>query len=135
MSTTTATTIGPQSVFGQDTFTIKAMKDDVNVLLRVSYSMEFGEVREKIREKFEMQEGVPLSQDFDVAFVPPATSQGANSASETVTGKLRPRSNSTSPTGLLRSGGLRFIESDYDWVELIEGWTTGKLTLRIFDRD
>ncbi len=49
MSTTTATTIGPQSAVGQDTFTIKAMKEDVNVLPRVSYSMEFAEVREKIR--------------------------------------------------------------------------------------
>lgn len=110
------------------------MKEDVNVLLRVSYSMEFGEVREKIREKFELQEGLPLSENFAVAFVPPVTSQGANGVSETA-GKLRPRSNSSSSSDLLRSGGVRLIESDYDWVELIEGWTTGKLTLRIFDRN
>ena len=117
MSTTTASTVGPRSVFSQDTFTIKAMKDDVNVLLRVSYSMEFGEIREKIREKFQMQGGTLLSENFAVAFVPPATSGGSKSAST------------------IDPGRLRFIQSDYDWVELIEGWTTGKLTLRIFDRN
>lgn len=131
MSTTTATTIGPSNILSQETFTIKAMKDSVNVLLRVSYSMEFGEVREKIREKFQVQEGIPLSEQFAVAFVPPSTPPSGESSK----GRSRYRSSSTSSVGSPNSGALQFIQSEYDWVELIEGWTTGKLTLRIFDRN
>ncbi|TCD66443.1 hypothetical protein EIP91_001380 [Steccherinum ochraceum] len=115
------------------TFTIKAVKEDAIVLLRADASMGWLDVRAKIAEKFEAQEGTPLTKSFLIGYVPnppPGVQPAANKPTE----RGRPRASSTSSVGLLSArGGMRTISSDEEWQKVIAG-SNGKLALRILDR-
>jgi len=85
--------------------------------------MSFAEVRDKIRDKFNAQEGIPLSENFTVAYVFAAPKSPV---------KGRPRSNSTSAMGLLSPSAMRHITTEGDW-EALAPELVGKVTFRILD--
>lgn len=116
------------SVSGEH-FTIKAVRQDSIVLLRATYAMSLAQVRERLRDKFAAQEGIRLTDAFNIGFNP---APGDVRQPATVTG--RPRSQSTSALGA-KDGQprLRFIMNDDDWEEATAS-CTGKLTIHIFDR-
>jgi len=116
------------------TFTIKAVKEDAIVLLRADSTMIWKDIRAKIAEKFEAQEGSPLTKSFLIGYVPVTP---ANVAVQPANGRVergRPRASSTSSVGLLQArGGMRTINSDEEWQKVIST-SNGKLALRILDR-
>lgn len=122
-----------ESVF-PTTFTIKAVKEDAIVLLRADSSMQWTDVRSKIAEKFEAQEGMPLTKSFLIGYVPATPANVA--VAPQANGKMergRPRASSTSSVGLLSARGIRTINSDDEWQKVI-ATSNGKLALRILDR-
>lgn len=107
-------------------FTIKAIREDSIVLLRIARSMSLALVRERMRDKFSSQEGVALTSTFTIGFdpAPPGERQSFMHV-----GPGRPRAQSAS-AGQPR---LRFITNDVQWEEALSG-SGGKLTVHIFDR-
>ncbi|KZT01409.1 uncharacterized protein LAESUDRAFT_815919 [Laetiporus sulphureus 93-53] len=106
-----------------DSITVKAILDDSIVLVRVSCSMSFLEVRARIQEKFANQEGIPLPDRFAIAYAPPV--DRARYA------RGRARSNSASTVGSGQVQPLRYIASDEEWHTAVVGCAS-KLTVRIF---
>ena len=106
-------TTKPSSIFSTtstllptDSITIKAIHDTSIILLRVARGMEFAEVKQRLCNKFIGQEGIPLSQTYNVVFVPP------------------PAANRTD---------VQMIISESDWEELMSTVQGNKITLRIQD--
>jgi hypothetical protein len=107
------------------TLSLKAAHNDAIILLRVPNETSFTEVRQRLYNKFVGQEGVPLSQNFTVAFVPATPSPTQPSFP-----KDRLRSASVSSADRME---LFFINSDADWEQIISSAGGSKLTLRILD--
>jgi len=93
-------------------------------MLRVPRETTFAEIRQRLYNKFVGQEGVPLSQEFSVAFVLPSNTP----ASSPTKGRLRSSSVSSADKML-----LQFIQSESDWEEIISTLDSSKVTLRILD--
>lgn len=122
---TTYTTSTVTSSVSPGTLSLKAAHNDAIILLRVPSETPFTEVRQRLYNKFVGQEGVPLSQNFSVAFVPAASSPTQSSFP-----KDRLRSASVSSADRME---LMFINSDADWEQIISSTGGSKLTLRILD--
>ncbi|KAF8959503.1 hypothetical protein BDZ97DRAFT_1837439 [Flammula alnicola] len=97
---------------------IKAAHNSAIILLRVARETAFADVRQRLYSKFVGQEGIPLSQDFAIAFVPSSLLSPSK-------GRKRPSS--------AENMELRFISSDLDWEQLITSANGSKLTLRVLD--
>ncbi|PCH42072.1 hypothetical protein WOLCODRAFT_137675 [Wolfiporia cocos MD-104 SS10] len=108
---------------GHETITIKAMLNDSIVLLRAGLATPLAEVRERLRDKFARQEGVPLPETFVIGYVP----QGERARQ----GSGRARSNSCSTVGTENVNLLRFVSSDEEWQTAVAG-CAAKLTIRVF---
>ncbi|KIM40537.1 hypothetical protein M413DRAFT_445979 [Hebeloma cylindrosporum] len=122
---TTYTTSTITSSVSPGTLSLKAAHNDAIILLRVSSETSFAEVRLRLYNKFVGQEGVPLSQNFTVAFVP-----ATQSPTQTSPRKDRLRSASVSSADRME---LIFINSDADWEQITSCAGGSKLTLRILD--
>jgi hypothetical protein len=107
------------------TLSLKAIHKDAIILLRVPSETSFTEVRQRLYNKFIGQEGVPLSREFTVGFVPATPSPTQSSFP-----KDRLRSASVSSADRME---LIFISSDADWEKIISSAGGCKLTLRILD--
>ncbi|KAF9484414.1 hypothetical protein BDN70DRAFT_850001 [Pholiota conissans] len=102
-------------------FSVKAAHNSSIVLLRVSPEMSLVEVRQRIYNKFVGQEGIPLANDFTVAFAP--------STLKSPKKEVRKRPSASS----VDDAELQFISSDSDWAKLIASADGSKITLRILD--
>jgi len=122
---TTYTTSTVTSSMAAGMLSIKAAHNDSIILLRVPTETSFTDVRQRLYNKFVGQEGVPLSQNFTVAFVPTTRSPTQPSFP-----KDRLRSVSVSSADRME---LIFINSDTDWEQIISRASGSKLTLRILD--
>lgn len=126
------------SAYFPTTFTIKAVKEDAIVLLRADASMRWLDVRAKIAEKFEAQEGTALTKSFLIGYVPSAPTNATAQPNSSGRGveRGRPRASSTSSVALLQArGGMRTVNSDEEWQRVIaSSRSDGKLALRILDR-
>lgn len=122
----TASTVSTMaSSVSPGTLSLKAAHNDAIILLRVPSETSFTNVRQRLYNKFVGQEGVPLSQNFTVAFVPATSSPTQPSFP-----KDRLRSASVSSADRME---LIFINSDADWEQIISSAGGSKLTLRILD--
>jgi hypothetical protein len=120
--TTSARSITSDVSFISDTLHIKVVHNTAIILLRVHRSISFEEARSKIYEKFVTQEGVPLSESFALAFLPPAPIDYS---------KPRPRSDSmSSSVGFPDLAHMRFISSQREWEQAVASIGRGKLILR-----
>jgi len=106
-----------------DSLHIKVVHNTAIILLRAHRSITFEEARAKIYEKFVSQEGVPLSESFALAYLPPAPIDYS---------KPRSRSGSLSSlsVGFPDLAHMRFISSQRDWENAIASIGRGKLILR-----
>jgi len=109
-STTTTSTLSPA-----DSISIKAIHDSCIILLRVSRGLGFAEVRQRLYNKFIGQEGIPLSQAYEVAVVPPSEA----SAGPCSTLDNRPV--------------VQLVTLESDWEQLVSTLQGDKITLRILD--
>ena len=100
--------------FPVDSVSIKAIHDTVIILLRVSRGIGLADVRQRLYNKFICQEGLPLSQAYNMAFVPP------------------PLTGAMSVTSGNRMND-RLITSESDWQQLMTTLQSSKITLRILD--
>lgn len=126
LSAASITSFTSTSTMSGEHFTIKAIREDSIVLLRIARGMSLALVRERMRDKFSSQEGVALTSTFTIGFnpAPPGERQSFMHV-----GPGRPRAQSAS-AGQPR---LRFITNDVQWEEALSG-SGGKLTVHIFDR-
>ncbi|KAF7986459.1 hypothetical protein HWV62_31235 [Athelia sp. TMB] len=121
-STTTSTSFSETSTFGSDGhISVKVSHDRAIILLRVSRSIPFMDLRTRIYDKFVSQEGVPLSRSFAVGYVPPSGPIGPGA---------RTRSASLSSAEVPRGAQMRFIHTQGDWEHAVATMGSSKLTLR-----
>ena len=111
------------SVSSGETFTVKVILEDVIVLLRVPVGISLGEMRQRISEKYEKQEGVNLSPSFIIGCAVPSPEREASL-------KGRPRSNSASSRSALQS--VRAVTTESEWRSTIDS-SVGKLSIRLFN--
>ncbi|OBZ62672.1 hypothetical protein A0H81_15033 [Grifola frondosa] len=116
----------PVSVAGGDAVTVKVVLRDSIVLLRVAGSAPLKEVRQRIREKFLKQEGVPLSEAFLIGYVRPVSEE------QTKAQRGRPRSHSVSSVGASNPASLCYVSSEEEWRDAI-ACAGRKLTIRLLD--
>ena len=74
------------------------------------------DVRQRLYNKFIGQEGIPLSQAYKVAFVPP-NPPARSQASDTEANRM----------------DIQLIASELDWEQLTSSLQGNKITLRILD--
>jgi hypothetical protein len=101
------------------TISIKAALNKSIVALRVSKLISFDELRERLYDKFVVQEGLPLSTLFAIA---------VTNSSRQASGGGRARSGSVSSAEY-----MEFVGSQADWSRVVTSCVGGKLTLRILD--
>lgn len=95
-----------------DYISIKAIHSTCIILLRVSRGIGFAEVRQRLYNKFIGQEGIPLSQAFNIDFVTPNPAPCATLANQT---------------------DAQPITLESDWEQLMSTVQGPKITLRILD--
>lgn len=105
----TASTLHPA-----DSISIKAIRDTSIILLRVPRGTGLAEVRQRLYNKFIGQEGIPLSQAYNVVFVPPNPSPMCSVTSANRTDD-------------------QVITLESDWEQLMSTYLGNKITLRIQD--
>ena len=127
-SPTSSTASGPvsvsecsvvSSVAPDGMISVKAALNQSIVVLRVSKAISYEDLRERLRDKFVIQEGHPLSSSFTIALTNPirrGTSRG------------RGRSGSVSSVE-----HMEFITSQRNWDSVVASYDGGKLTLRILE--
>ncbi|KAL1739625.1 hypothetical protein HDZ31DRAFT_68747 [Schizophyllum fasciatum] len=111
---------------------IKAAHNNTIILMRATRAITFGELRRRLFDKFVGQEGVPLSEDFTVAFhAPPAEPPVSEAAARLGVRQGRARSSSLS-AGIL---SMQFINSQAEWERALQDvdMESGRLHLRILD--
>ncbi|KAH9831614.1 uncharacterized protein C8Q71DRAFT_841304 [Rhodofomes roseus] len=110
---------------GPDTLTIKAMLDDsLIVLVRVTQTTPFLDVRERIQSKFAKHEGVQLPDSFVIGYVP------ASERARMAHGRGRVRSNSTPTPASEAAEPLRIVSSEEEWHTAVAS-ASSKLAVRI----
>jgi hypothetical protein len=111
------------------TLAIKAIYNNAIIMLRTSREISFEELRKRLYDKFVIQEGIPLSESFFVAYTMPCypptisdnTRSRTNSMSSTATGDADPKR-------------MSFITSQTEWEQVASSTSfMDKLTLHIFD--
>ncbi|KAI0671849.1 hypothetical protein C8Q78DRAFT_801604 [Trametes maxima] len=121
---------GPTSPTTTETVTLKAVLFDSIVLLRITRGAALEDVRERLREKFAVQEGLKLTPAFVVGWAPPIPSKGPAGL---LALKGRPRSNSASSVGSMSPQSLRFLYTEPDWQSALAACAGGKMTVRLFN--
>jgi hypothetical protein len=81
--------------------------------------MGFAEVRQRLYNKFIVQEGIPISQTYKVAFVPPPPNP--------------PPARSVTSINHRTDVQVMTLESDSDWEQLMSTFQGNRITLRIQD--
>ncbi|KAI0833617.1 hypothetical protein BC628DRAFT_1414378 [Trametes gibbosa] len=121
----------PTSPITTENVTLKAVLHDSIVLVRIARGASLLEVRDRLREKFAVQEGVKLLPSFVIGWAPPAPARGGAGGLLALRG--RPRSNSASSVGSLNPQALRYLYSEQDWQVVLEACAGGKMTVRLFN--
>jgi hypothetical protein len=111
-SATTSSSSAVDSIF------IKAIYGTSIILLRVSRGTSLADVRQRLYNKFIGQEAIPLSQAYNITFVPhnPERANGACS---------KPAS--------AKQADVQLIILESDWEQLMSTLQGSKITLRILD--
>lgn len=109
------------SIVPEGMVSIKAGLNQTIVLLRVSNTTSYEELRERLCDKFIGQEGLPLSKLFTIALTNPLRDRELKNGG-------RGRSGSVSSTE-----HMEFVRSQNDWDRVIASYEGGKLTLRLLD--
>ncbi|KAF8348931.1 hypothetical protein F5887DRAFT_948381 [Amanita rubescens] len=107
------------SIVPDGMISIKAALNQSIVALRVSRTISYGELRERLYDKFVIQEGLPLSKSFTIALTNPIRRR---------TSRGRSRSSSVSSVE-----HMEFISSQRNWDSVVTSYDGGKLTLRILE--
>jgi hypothetical protein len=110
-----------------DLLSIKAAHNSSIIMLRVSKDTAFDDIRQRLYNKFVGQEGIPLSKEFAVAMVIPSNT--APSPAKSSSSNL---SRSLSVSSVDKTE-LHFIDSQYDWEQVVLIKESSKVTLRILD--
>ena len=117
-STTTSTS------FSVDSISIKVIHDACIILLRVPRGIKFVDLRQRIYNKFIGQEGIPLSQAYNIAFVPPYSPPRAGACSHPA---------SVTSANQVDQVVAQLIISESDWEQLMSTLQGNKITLCIMD--
>ncbi len=134
---------------GDDRVYIKAAFNTTIIMIRVSRSINFVDLKQKLYNKFVQQEGIRLSRFFSVVNVLPPWSysdRAADPFSRTGVTRIRPGS-APFPSGSTKRPSLeprrvsfaertriQTIDSEGDWKRLLSGHGEGsKVTLRILN--
>ena len=126
-SMATTFTMHTTSTVSGTSLSIKAAHNSSIIMLRVLRDTSFEDVRQRLYNKFVGQEGIPLSNDFAVAMVVPSPT----SLSPVETEQSRDsRSLSLSSADKLE---LHFIDTQYDWEQVVLVRDSNKVALRILD--
>ncbi|KAG2145354.1 uncharacterized protein EDB93DRAFT_517194 [Suillus bovinus] len=121
-SLTTSISSGSTGYSDGSAIAIKALHENHIIILRVSRSLSFTEIRQRLYDKFVRQEGVPLSESFVVAIlVPPPVMEKSGG---------RPYTTSFSSTADKDNAVLHFIKSNDDWDQAIYKYGN-KVLLRV----
>jgi hypothetical protein len=119
-----ATSISSGSTGSSDgsAIAIKAMYENSIIIIRVSRSLSFTEVRRRLYDKFVRQEGVPLSETFVVALLVPTPERSG----------VRPSVGSLWSIGAADKDRavLHFVKSNDDWDQAIYKFGN-KILLRV----
>ncbi|KAF9524873.1 hypothetical protein CPB83DRAFT_860634 [Crepidotus variabilis] len=119
---TTSTTPSSSST----SLSIKAAHNDSIIMLKVAWDLPFEDIRHRIYSKFVGQEGLPLSKDFAIALAVPSTTSDSPS-----------KTPNTKCTRSLSAGAekmeLHFIDSQFDWEQIVLIKECNKVSLRILD--
>lgn len=107
------------SIVPDGMISIKAALNQSIVALRVSKAISYEEIRERLYDKFVIQEGIPLSKSFTIALTNPIRRR---------TSRGRSRSSSVSSVE-----HMEFISSQRNWDSVVASYDGGKLTLRILE--
>lgn len=121
-SVTTSISSGSTGCSDGSAIAIKALYENHIIMLRVSQSLSFTEVRQRLYNKFVRQEGVPLSESFVVAILvpPPVKEKSAG----------RPYAASFSSMADKDNVVLHFVKSNDDWDQAIYKYGN-KVLLRV----
>jgi len=92
-------------------------------MLRVSKDTSFDEIRRRLYNKFVGQEGIPLSKEFAVAISVPSSSPEKDISSQ----------QSCMSVSFSDKMELHFIDTQYDWEEVVLIRDSRKVTLKILD--
>ncbi|KAF5391529.1 hypothetical protein D9757_002492 [Collybiopsis confluens] len=153
-ASTAATSVASSSSSGN--LTIKAAHNQSIILIRTSRDAQFSDVRQRIFDKFLVQEKFTLSAAFAIAFVMPDSSNtNTNSTSNRVyveaetaspgpknpsfaasaKGKGRARSNSDSVTGSMQyyQNPMILVRNQADWERALASAFSSKVTVRVLD--
>ncbi|OSC96886.1 hypothetical protein PYCCODRAFT_1215232 [Trametes coccinea BRFM310] len=122
----------PSTPTGGESITLKAVLSTSIVLLRISRSMPLAEVRDRLRDKLAVQEGLKLTPTFVIGWAPP-DSAGAGGRGGLLALRGRPRSNSASSVGSLSPQSLRYVYTEQDWQAALAACASGKMTVRLFN--
>lgn len=93
-------------------------------MLRVSRDTSFDDIRRRLYNKFVGQEGIPLSKEFAVAISVPSSSPEKDNCSQ------QSHCMSVSFSDKME---LHFIDTQYDWEQVILTRDSSKVTLKILD--
>jgi len=107
------------SIVPDGMISIKAALNQSIVAVRVSKTISYEELRERLHDKFVIQEGLPLSKSFTIALTNPIRRR---------TSRGRSRSSSVSSVE-----HMEFISSQRNWDSVVASYDGGKLTLRILE--
>jgi len=99
------------------------------VILRVSRDIEWGELRQRIFNKFIGQQGIPLSKDFTIAVLAAKMASPIAQPLEPVSG-LQERSMAITSVD---KPDVRIVDSQLDWETVAYSTEGTKLILKIFD--
>ncbi|KAI0775100.1 hypothetical protein BD413DRAFT_611459 [Trametes elegans] len=122
----------PTSPVATESVTLKAVLHDSIVLLRIARTSPLGDVRERLREKFAVQEGLALTPTFVLGWAPPVPTGGGGGGGLLAL-KGRPRSNSASSVGSMSPQALRYLYNEQDWRAALAACGGGKMTVRLFN--
>ncbi|KIK55155.1 hypothetical protein GYMLUDRAFT_884031 [Collybiopsis luxurians FD-317 M1] len=143
-ASTAATSIAGSGGSGAN-LTIKAAHNQSIILLRTSRDIRFSDIRQRIYDKFLVQEKIALTDAFAIAFVMPSESSSIAAARKappvSVKGKgttttTRARSNSDSlaaGTGAQSLNQMILVRNQADWERALATTTSSKITVRILD--
>ena len=107
-----------------ESLSIKAAHNSSIIMLRVSRDTSFDDIRRRLYNKFVGQEGIPLSKEFAVAISVPSSSPEKDNCSQ------QSHCMSVSFSDKME---LHFIDTQYDWEQVILTRDSSKVTLKILD--
>jgi len=112
-----------------DILCIRATLNGTTVILRASRDIEWGELRQRISNKFVGQQAISLSKNFTIAVVVAKMTSSIAQLREFASG-MQKQSMSLSSVD---KTDMRILDSQLDWETVAYSTEGTKLTLRIFD--